>query len=32
MNIYLISVGNRMPRWVTEGYEEYARRLPAECT
>ncbi|MCG8023241.1 MAG: 23S rRNA (pseudouridine(1915)-N(3))-methyltransferase RlmH [Candidatus Thiodiazotropha endolucinida] len=32
MNIHLISVGNRMPRWVTEGYEEYARRLPAECT
>ncbi len=21
-----------MPRWVAEGYEEYARRLPAECT
>lgn len=20
-----------MPRWVQEGYEEYARRLPAEC-
>jgi 23S rRNA (pseudouridine1915-N3)-methyltransferase len=31
MNIYLISVGNRMPRWVVEGYEEYARRLPGEC-
>jgi 23S rRNA (pseudouridine1915-N3)-methyltransferase len=31
MNIYLLSVGNRMPRWVVEGYEEYARRLPAEC-
>ncbi len=32
MNIYLISVGNRMPRWVVEGYEEYARRMPGECT
>jgi 23S rRNA (pseudouridine1915-N3)-methyltransferase len=31
MNIYLISVGNRMPRWVSEGYEEYAKRLPGEC-
>ena len=31
MNIYLISVGNRMPRWVAEGYEEYAKRLPGEC-
>ncbi|RDH86715.1 MAG: 23S rRNA (pseudouridine(1915)-N(3))-methyltransferase RlmH [endosymbiont of Escarpia spicata] len=31
MKIHIISVGNRMPRWVTEGYEEYARRMPAEC-
>jgi 23S rRNA (pseudouridine1915-N3)-methyltransferase len=31
MNIYLISVGNRMPRWVVEGYQEYAKRLPGEC-
>jgi 23S rRNA (pseudouridine1915-N3)-methyltransferase len=31
MNIYLISVGNRMPSWIVEGYEEYARRMPAEC-
>ncbi|MCU7892191.1 MAG: 23S rRNA (pseudouridine(1915)-N(3))-methyltransferase RlmH [Candidatus Thiodiazotropha sp. (ex Ustalcina ferruginea)] len=31
MNIYLISVGNRMPGWVVEGYQEYARRMPAEC-
>jgi 23S rRNA (pseudouridine1915-N3)-methyltransferase len=31
MKIYLVSVGNRMPRWVVEGYEEYARRLTGEC-
>jgi 23S rRNA (pseudouridine1915-N3)-methyltransferase len=31
MNVYLISVGNRMPRWVVEGYQEYAKRLPGEC-
>ena len=31
MQIHLIAVGNRMPRWVDEGYQEYARRLPAEC-
>ncbi len=31
MDIHLISVGNRMPRWVEEGYREYARRMPAEC-
>lgn len=31
MNIHLIAVGNKMPRWVQEGYQEYARRLPTEC-
>ena len=32
MRIRLIAVGTRMPDWVTRGYEEYARRLPPECT
>lgn len=31
MQIHLIAVGNRMPQWVTEGYEEFARRMPPEC-
>lgn len=31
MNIHFICVGNRMPRWVQEGYEEYAKRMPPEC-
>ena len=31
MRIHLIAVGDRMPGWVSEGYREYARRLPAEC-
>ena len=31
MNIYLIAVGDRMPGWVQEGYQEYAKRLPPEC-
>jgi 23S rRNA (pseudouridine1915-N3)-methyltransferase len=31
MNIHLISVGNRMPRWVEQGFEEYAKRMPREC-
>jgi 23S rRNA (pseudouridine1915-N3)-methyltransferase len=31
MKIRLIAVGEKMPRWVQEGYGEYARRLPAEC-
>jgi 23S rRNA (pseudouridine1915-N3)-methyltransferase len=31
MNIHLIAIGGRMPDWVEQGYEEYAKRLPAEC-
>ena len=30
MRIRLISVASRMPRWVEQGYSEYAKRLPAE--
>ncbi len=32
MRIYLVAVGTRMPSWVVEGYQEYARRLPRECS
>ncbi len=31
MQIHLISVGTRMPAWVQQGYNEYAKRLPREC-
>jgi 23S rRNA (pseudouridine1915-N3)-methyltransferase len=31
MRIHLIAVGRRMPRWVTEGYDEFSRRLPPQC-
>jgi 23S rRNA (pseudouridine1915-N3)-methyltransferase len=31
MRIELIAVGERIPAWVREGYEEYAKRLPREC-
>lgn len=31
MQIHLIAVGNRMPGWVSEGFEEYRKRLPREC-
>lgn len=31
MQIHLIAVGNRMPAWVEQGYQDYAKRLPAEC-
>ena len=32
MQIHLLAVGNRMPDWVKQAYEEYGRRLPAYCT
>jgi 23S rRNA (pseudouridine1915-N3)-methyltransferase len=28
MLIRLIAVGNKMPEWVEQGYQEYAKRLP----
>jgi len=31
MQIHLIATGTRMPGWVTQGYEDYARRMPPEC-
>lgn len=31
MRIQLIAVGEKMPAWVTQGYQEYAKRLPPEC-
>lgn len=31
MQIHLIAVGNKMPAWVQQGYNEYAKRLPREC-
>ncbi|HBN13481.1 23S rRNA (pseudouridine(1915)-N(3))-methyltransferase RlmH [Pseudohongiella sp. SYSU M77423] len=30
MNINLISVGTRMPDWVSQGVQEYQKRLPAD--
>jgi 23S rRNA (pseudouridine1915-N3)-methyltransferase len=32
MQIHLIAVGNRMPAWVEQGYQDYAKRLPRECS
>ncbi len=31
MQIQLITIGNRMPNWVQQGYDDYAKRLPREC-
>jgi 23S rRNA (pseudouridine1915-N3)-methyltransferase len=30
MKLRLIAVGTKMPSWVTEGYQEYARRMPSD--
>ncbi len=32
MRIHLLAVGRRPPAWVTSGFEEYARRLPRDCS
>ncbi len=31
MQIHLISVGNRMPSWVQQGFNEYSKRMPRDC-
>lgn len=31
MRIHLLAIGQRMPGWVSDGYNDYAKRLPAEC-
>jgi 23S rRNA (pseudouridine1915-N3)-methyltransferase len=31
MKIHLLAVGTRMDAWVTEGFQEYAKRLPPHC-
>ena len=32
MRIQLIAVGTRLPQWQQQGFQEYARRLPRECS
>lgn len=31
MRIRMIAVGGKMPAWVDQGYQEYAKRLPGDC-
>ncbi|NNC99833.1 MAG: 23S rRNA (pseudouridine(1915)-N(3))-methyltransferase RlmH [Gammaproteobacteria bacterium] len=31
MQIKIVSIGNRMPKWVDQGFHEYARRMPRIC-
>lgn len=30
MRIVLLAIGTRMPQWVTDGFTEYQKRMPAE--
>ena len=32
MRIHLIAVGTRMPSWVEQGYREFSKRMPRECS
>jgi 23S rRNA (pseudouridine1915-N3)-methyltransferase len=32
MKFLIFAVGNKMPKWVEAGFEEYARRMPHEAT
>jgi 23S rRNA (pseudouridine1915-N3)-methyltransferase len=31
MIIHLIAIGDKMPAWISQGYAEYAKRLPHSC-
>lgn len=31
MKLVIVSVGNRMPDWITAGFNEYAKRMPREA-
>ncbi|HSS63488.1 MAG TPA: 23S rRNA (pseudouridine(1915)-N(3))-methyltransferase RlmH [Gammaproteobacteria bacterium] len=32
MRLHLLCVGARQPRWINQGFESYARRMPRECS
>ena len=32
MHIRILAIGTKMPSWVDEGYQEYAKRFPPSCT
>ncbi|OHC90929.1 MAG: 23S rRNA (pseudouridine(1915)-N(3))-methyltransferase RlmH [Sideroxydans sp. RIFOXYD2_FULL_59_7] len=31
MKLMILAVGNKMPAWITEGFNEYAKRMPREA-
>ena len=32
MKVKVLAIGTRMPKWVSDGYQEYARRMPSRLT
>jgi 23S rRNA (pseudouridine1915-N3)-methyltransferase len=32
VKLLILAVGNKMPSWITEGFNEYAKRLPREAS
>ena len=32
MRLHLIAVGSRLDAWVSQGYDEFAKRLPTDCS
>ncbi len=31
MKLYILAVGNKMPEWITSGFNEYVKRMPREA-
>jgi 23S rRNA (pseudouridine1915-N3)-methyltransferase len=31
MKLYILAVGHKMPAWITDGFNEYAKRMPREA-
>ena len=31
MQVIIAAVGHKMPTWINAGFDEYARRMPADC-
>lgn len=31
MQLIIAAVGHKMPQWIEEGFQEYAKRMPADC-
>ena len=32
MKLFILAVGNKMPEWITKGFNEYVKRMPREAS